>query len=316
MRRAPLIWGGAVAALGGLGVGVIALVIAVSATPERHVERYLQALAADDLVSAARLAGLPEGSPMPLGDAGTPTVLNVVDRADRGEGRVAVIAEYGGALDAATVILTLAPAEPLFGVVPQWRFTTPPVRTLEIGVDQHTEFVVNDRQLATTAAGDTTRVSAFVPARLDLGVVDPFVQADGRSLRLGGTAPSSVVLEAEPTLRLKRAVQQEVTRFLSTCVDQEVLQPAGCPFGREIDDRVLDRPQWQLVTEPVVTLTPSSTPGSWTVRALAEVGLRVSVQSLFDGRVSDVDTTLTATVTGEVLIRDGVPRLTISPPPG
>lgn len=304
------------AVVAGLGAATIALVIAVTATPEAHVERYLQALAADDLVTAARLAGLPEGSPTPLGDAGTPTVLGVIDRAERGDGRVAVIAEYGGERDSATVILVLAPAEPLFGVVPQWRFTTPPVRTLEIGVDQHDEFLVNERRLAATAPGETARVTAFVPARLDVGVIDPFVQAETVHLRLGQSSPDTLLLEAVSTVRLERAVQQEVTRFLTDCVDQEVLQPAGCPFGREIDDRVLDRPQWQLVTEPLVTLTPSSTPGTWSVRALAEVGLRVSVQSLFDGRVSDVDTTLTATVTGTVLVRDGVPRLTIQPPTG
>ena len=77
---------------------------------------------------------------------------------------------------------------------------------------------------------------------------------------------------------------------------------------------MLGLPQWELVSDPVVSLTASSTPGTWEVRALAEVGLRVTVQRLFDGRISDVDTTLTATITGEVVMRDGMPRLTIAPP--
>ena len=134
------------------------------------------------------------------------------------------------------------------------------------------------------------------------------------SVRLTGAAPRVVVLEAEPTARLERGVLQEVEAFLADCVEQEVLQPAGCPFGRAIDDRVLGLPQWELVSDPVVSLTASSTPGTWEVRALAEVGLRVTVQRLFDGRISDVDTTLTATITGEVVMRDGMPRLTIAPP--
>ena len=314
MRRAPLVWGGVAAAVAGLGAGALALLIATTATPEAHVERYLQALAADDLVTAARLAGLPEGAPTPLGDAGTPTVLSILDRADRAEGRVAVVAEYGAELDAATVIFTLAPAEPLFGVLPQWSFTTPPVRSLEIGVDNHDEFLVGGERLAASTMGGTARVTAFVPARLDIGVADPYVEAAPVSVRMGGVAPSTVLLEAEPTARLERVVLREVERFLAACVEQEVLQPAGCPFGRDIDDRVLDRPQWELVTEPLLTLTPSTTPGSWEVRALAEVGLRVSVQRLFDGEVSEVDTTVTATVTGLVLLQDGAPRLTIAPP--
>jgi hypothetical protein len=188
------------------------------------------------------------------------------------------------------------------------------VRTLEIGVDQHDEFLVNDERLAAASAGDTVRVTAFVPVRLEIGVADPYVESESRSFRLTGSALGEVLLEAEPTARLHRAVLQEVEEFLASCVEQEVLQPAGCPFGREIDDRVLDRPQWALTTAPALTLTASSTPGVWDVRALAGVGLRVTVQRLFDGRISEVDTTLTATVTGQVVVRDGRPRLTIESP--
>lgn len=314
MKRAPLVWGGAVAAVAGAGAGLLALVIGATATPEAHVERYLQALAADDLVTASRLAGLPEGSPTPVGDAGEPAVLAVLGRIERGDDRVAIIAEYGGPTDAATVILTLAPAEPLLGIIPQWSFTTPPVRSLEVGVDQHDEFLINDERLAAAAAGETARVTGFVPARLEIGIADPYVDGRSVSVRLTGAAPRVVVLEAEPTARLERGVLQEVEAFLADCVEQEVLQPAGCPFGRAIDDRVLGLPQWELVSDPVVSLTASSTPGTWEVRALAEVGLRVTVQRLFDGRISDVDTTLTATITGEVVMRDGMPRLTIAPP--
>ena len=314
MRRAPLIWGGAAAALAGVGAGVLALLISATTTPEAHVERYLQALAADDLVTASRLAGLPEGAPTPLGDAGEPTIATVIGRIERAEGRVAIIAEYGGAADAATVILTLAPAEPLLGIVPQWSFASPPVRSLEVGVDQHDEFLVNDVRLAAAAAGETARVTGFVPSRLEIGIADPYVDGAPVTLRLTGSAPRVVMLEARPTPRLERGVLQEVEAFLADCVEQQVLQPAGCPFGRAIDDRVLGLPQWELVTDPVLTLAPGSTAGTWQVRALAEVGLRVSVQRLFDGRISEVDTTLTATVTGEVVMRDGMPRLTIAPP--
>lgn len=316
MRRAPLIWGGVAAAVAGAGAGLLALLIGTTATPEAHVERYLQALAADDLVTASRLAGLPEGTPTPLGDAGDPAVVAVLGRIERGDDRVAIIAEYGGPADAATVILTLAPAEPLLGIVPQWSFTTPPVRSVEVGVDQHDEFLVNDERLAAAAAGETARVTGFVPALLEIGIADPYLDAASVRVRLTGAAPRVVVLEAQPTARLERGVLQEVEAFLADCVEQEVLQPTGCPFGRTIDDRVLGLPQWQLVSDPILTLTPSSTPGTWEVRALAEVGLRVTVQRLFDGRISDVDTTLTATVTGDVVMRDGMPRLTIAPPTG
>jgi hypothetical protein len=304
------------AAVAAVGAGVLALLISATATPEAHVERYLQALASDDLVTAARLADLPEGSPTPLGDAGDPAVLAVLGRIERTDDRVAIIAEYGGLTDAATVVFTLAPAEPLLGIIPQWSFTTPPVRTLEVGVDQHDEFLINDERLAAAAAGETARVTGFVPARLEIGVADPYLDAPPASVRLTAAAPRTVMLEAQPTTRFERGVLQAIGAFLADCVEQQVLQPAGCPFGRSIDDRVLGLPQWQLVSEPALTLTASSTPGTWEVRARAEVGLRVTVQRLFDGRVSEVDTTLTATVTGEVVMREGMPRLTIAPPPG
>ena len=61
-----------------------------------------------------------------------------------------------------------------------------------------------------------------------------------------------------------------------------MLQPTDCPFGIEIDDRVVSEPQWSLVSMPVVVLTPGES--SFEMPPSEGVAhMTVDVQSLFDG---------------------------------
>ncbi|MDX2026954.1 hypothetical protein [Microcella sp.] len=310
MTRATIIGGGAVAALLGLGALAFAVLVVTSATPAAHVQRYLDALARDDLVAAAHLAGLEPPTAMPVGDAGEPSIHRVVSSDDAGDGTVVVTAEYGDETDAALVTFALQPAPPIFGLVPAWAFVTPPVGTLTVTADQHDVIAINGQSFVATAAGEPVDVSVFVPARVSVRVDEPLVSAPAQTVRIEaieGTPP--VTLAVEPTDRLQRIVTNEITRLLGECAEQRVLQPAGCPFGITIVDRVVEPPLWRLDQLDEVTIEPGNHPGRWSVRSEGSVQLIVDVQRLFDGTVTSRDDLIGFIVRGEVTIIDRQPEV-------
>jgi hypothetical protein len=314
MRREALRWGGAAAALLGLGAASFALAAVATATPEAHVLRYLEALADDDLVAAARLAGVPDDAPLPLGDDGEPSIVRIIDRLDASAGTVRVLAEYGTEQNAVTAVFTLERAPAHLGLVPVWRFTRLPVETAAVGVDEHDRMSVNGRAVRTPGAGETVELAVFVPSLVTARVVEPHVQSEAVSRRVDGSAPVSIELQAEPTVLLHRVVERELEQFLLDCTEQRVLLPTGCPFGRVVSDRVIDPPTWQLVASPEVEIVPGRSPGLWGVVGDAEVRLTVQVQRLRDGRISELDETVRASISGEVAVTDEGPELTIYPP--
>jgi hypothetical protein len=92
-----------------------------------------------------------------------------------------------------------------------------------------------------------------------------------------------VTVEALPTEEFVERVQAKVDEYLiDQCATQRVLQPAGCPFGVTVDDRVVTEPVWTIVESPAVTLVPGETafempPTPGVARVTFEA------QSLFDG---------------------------------
>ena len=312
MSRAVLVWGGAAAAI--LGVGALALgAVAMTATPAAHVQRYLDALARDDLVTVARLAGLEPPTAMPLGDEGEPSIRRIVSSLAAPDGTVTVVAEYGDDTDAVRVPFVLRPAPPTLGLVPAWAFAQAPVAALEVAADQHDRLVVGERRVQTASPGESVLVSAFVPARVAVRLDEPLVIADPVTGRVpGDTGP--VVLAVRPAERLDRAVTEQVEALLVACAEQQVLQPAGCPFGIEIDDRVIDRPSWRLVESPALALAAGEEPGVWLWRGTGTAAITVTVQRLFDGSTAERDDELEFIVRGEVVLGPEGPSLTVYPP--
>ncbi|MEN9620994.1 MAG: hypothetical protein RL499_1187 [Actinomycetota bacterium] len=308
MTRAARVGGGAVAALlalAGLSFGIL---LSTSATPAAHVQRYLDALARDDLVAAAQLAGLEPPTAMPVGDEGEPSIHRVISSADRGDGTVAVTIEYGDETDAVQATFTLEPAPPTFGVVPAWAFVEPPVMSLEVAADRHNVIAVNAESVVAAAAGEPVAVSVFVPARVTVRLDEPLLSAEPQSVRVGGEdGVTAITLAVTPAERLQRVVDRGVESLMQECAEQAVLQPTGCPFGVVITDRVVDAPQWRLDSLDELSIEPGEQPEVWKIRGEGSVQLVVEAQRLFDGTISTRDETLAFIVRGEVTIVDREP---------
>lgn len=314
MRRAAFAWGGAAAAILTLGTLSAAAVVAQNRSAEAHVTHYLDALARDDLNSAARLAGLPSTAHLPLGDEGTPSIHRVVSTTAERNGTATVLIEYGSESDAERVAFTMTPAPPLLGVISTWAFATAPVATLTVGADQHDSVTVGERSVTSVGAGNTVAVAVFVPSRVTVRLSEPLLRAEAVTLRVTKAIVEPVVLMAQPSPQLERSVRQQLDRLLTECATQRVLRPATCPFGAEIIDRVVGEPQWQISQQPGVTLAPGETPGRWQLSGDGVARLSLTVQQLFDGSIGDRVELIPFTVRGEIVLGADGGVLTVYPP--
>lgn len=319
MSRALFAWGGGAAAILAIGVIGVGAALASTAGPEHHVQRYLDALARDDLATAARLAGLAEEAPALIGDEGEASIRRIVETAPRADGTVAVTAEYGDERDAALIALVLEPAPATAGLIPAWRFVEPPVTELVVGVDQHDALVVGPVAVTAPGPGEVVRVAVLVPSRVTVRLAEPLLTADPVTVRATGLTgdPGSdaapVLLRAEPSSVLLREIDRQLDALLAGCAEQPVLKPAACPFGIEIDDRVTEPPRWTIDQRGEVTITPGSRSGEWRVRLDGIATAALTVQRLFDGRVSDRDEVVSFTAAGTVLLTRGSPQLQLDP---
>jgi hypothetical protein len=182
----------------------------------------------------------------------------------------------------------------VLGLLPTWSFASTPLAISRITVAHATTFSVGGHRLSPRAASPKQPAGAFTVsadylvlplAPLELSHTSAYLRAVPVVAAVSPGSITETTVDAEPTPSFTSAVQKEVNAFLDRCAEQHVLQPAGCPFGIEIDDRVQGDPTWSMSTYPVVRLRPGDT--SWTTDRMTGVAhLKVTVQSLFDGSVS------------------------------
>ena len=70
------------------------------------------------------------------------------------------------------------------------------------------------------------------------------------TLTVEPAARVAVTVDSMPTATFVQRVQVKVDDYLQQCTTQPVLQPAGCPFGIEVDDRVVERARVDHGDEP------------------------------------------------------------------
>ncbi len=117
------------------------------------------------------------------------------------------------------------------------------------------------------------------------------------------TAVVPVAFDVQPTPELTRQVHDQLTGFLDACATQRVLQPAGCPFGIALDDRLVDEPTWAMLDIPRVVVVPNA--GEWqSPPASGSARVAVTVQSLLkSGKTKTVDKTVPLSVRLRIEIR-------------
>ena len=277
------------------------------------VERYLSAIADDDIATAsttpgvaldiAELAalGLPENVSTAMFrsdviDAG-PEDIRIVSDVANPDGTHSVTASYRLDVSIVETTFDVRPLEPLYGVLTRWEFAVSPLAVIDVTAAHSPIFTVGSLSLDTRANKTGDELAAFTqnapylaiaPAAYEFGYTSTLLEAVPVALPIEPSARAAVTVDSVPTATFVERVQVKVDDYLEQCATQQVLQPAGCPFGIEIDDRVVSTPVWTMVSNPVVTLTPGESAFEMPpTEGVAHIS--VEVQSLFDGEFSQLE---------------------------
>lgn len=292
-RRLAIIWG---VVFSFLLLAFVATIVALNSTvysAPGFVSAYLQSLARHDVASILALPGIEadEDASRTLlqRDAlGRLTQVTLVDDEDRGEGEHHVTYSYriDGVPGETTFVVQHTGAR--MGFFNAWEFTESPLTTLQVVPRNTVEFEVNGVPVvAPSGASEVNTYQVLVPGAYAFSHDSLYLEAEETTLAITSTTTERFVLNVQASAAFKNAVEVELAAYLDRCAGEEVLQPTGCPFGKQIVDRVASTPAWAIADYPRVEILPGEQVGTWVVPpAHGAATLTVDVMSLFDGSIS------------------------------
>ncbi len=287
---------------------------------------YLAALSRHDVSAALELAGPATiGAPAKAGkNLLDPRALaelrdiHLVSDIDQGGGVHLVRYGYtmapttGTTTTAGTTLFEVKRDGTRMGLFSGWSFAKSPRGTLAITPNHDAGFTVNGLELNSSAPNVATLQQVFAPGLYVLGNDSTLFTATPvfvKISKIDAVTKASIDIQANPSFISQ--IQNGLDGQLKKCTTQKVLLPTGCPFGKEIGDRIEGTPTWSIVHSPTVTIVPGATPGSWQVpRAHGTAHLVVQVRSIFDGSLRtlnedvpfDVSYTISFRANGQLLI--------------
>jgi hypothetical protein len=295
MRREIITWTVVAAIIVAVFGGTVLVLNATLYSASGFVRSYLDSLARHDVDGALELAGT-----VAAGDASDELLVAgalgdlsdlalVSDNTDaQGIHRVVYSFTSGGTTGEST--FSVRPQGTLLGLFPTWAFESSPLGVLQVIPQHGANFTVNGVAVQAGAPDQPAPYLVFAPGTYELASKSLYLEAattDVTASQPGAAVIASVKLL--PTKAFVAQVQKEVNKYLDDCSEQEVLQPTGCPFGEQIDNRIVSTPAWSIAHYPKVSLKPGPQ-GSWLMPSTdAAAHLVVDVKSLFDGRVSTFD---------------------------
>lgn len=305
-RRWPVVavWGGAAVLV---VVAFLVTVAALNATVYSaggFARGYVDAVDRGDVSSALTLAGVEvtddlDDSLLDVPSLGGLADVHQVSELELGDGTRTVTLGYTLDGVAGESQFVVREAGTRFGFFRQWSFAQSPTATIDVTPRNDPRFEVDGRRVTTTGGDVTTRFTVLAPSRFELSHDSTYLHADPVEVSAASvSSTTAVAVDIRPRASFAEVLQTQLDSQLDrSCVTQTVLLPAGCPFGRQVDDRVIGEPAWSMVTHPTVAVVPSSTPGQWLVdEAPGTAHLVVEAQSLFDGRVYTIDEDVPFTV--------------------
>jgi hypothetical protein len=332
------------AALAVVGVLLVAAVGAAVLTiaqqfysPRAFVERYLGMLAEGHAADALALPGVSvdteelEAAGMPTGasDAllrqaalATLTDVRTISEEEVGDITRVTVSYTAGAYPGTTTFAI--ERDGWIGVAPAWRFATSPLAVMDLTVKGSMRFDVNGfaldkRQVSPNgldaAPLDSIPLLVFSPGIYSVTVSTAIAETPGAAV-LSDSPLTTIPVEVQalPTTQFVDVVQQRVDEFLTTCAQQQVLQPTACPFGFSVQDRIVTLPTWSIVQRPVVTVVPDG--GDWKIPDTPAIAhIEVSIRSLYDGSIAELSEDVPFNVRGGIVVLpDGTASISVSGP--
>lgn len=188
---------------------------------------------------------------------------------------------------------------------PTWEFARSPVSSATVTISHASTFTAGTSQVATadpTAFHATGDYVVLVPSLTVLSHQSALLGARSVALvaaKASGSA--SAIVDVQPTTAFLDDVQSTVDAFLDECAAQTVLYPPGCPFGLDVNDRIVSDPVWSIEQYPELTILAGQ--DAWVVpNATGSARVTVDIRSLFDGTVSTRDESIPYSVTFSLTI--------------
>jgi hypothetical protein len=327
-----------------VGVLLIAAMFAGGATlykdfygPSAFVTRYLDLLSSGRAADALRVPGVavdretlddagidPTASEALLRRAALAPLTDVHITSEKAvDDGTAVTVEYEASGHAGTTTFTVE-QDGWEGVTPRWRFTKSPLAVIELTVRGVDQFAVNgfgvDRRQVSAAGVDALPLDplpllVFTPGLYAVTVDTAIATSSGAGVL--ADAPLAITpldVQTTPTDAFVAVVQERVEQFLTSCTEQEVLQPTACPFGLQVRNRIASPPKWSISVQPTVTVEPDG--GNWRIPPTDAVAhIEVDIKSLFDGSVEPVSEDVPFQVNGSIVILpDGSASIRVGSP--
>ena len=292
-----------------LALGVVALwlltVLALNLTlfsATSFVTSYLKALESSDYGLAASHAGLTRAPQiLPLASEALENP-RIVGTSSLPTGELVIQADYELSDDTHSTVFVVTGGEPILWFFDTWRFSRQPLANLQFAVIGDERVSVNGTDLDVGDLGVPPRTTVLVPGIYSSSLDTEWVQAEPVvSVMTEVGAPAGVRLVVSPTNALMENTTGALEAYLDGCAAQAVLQPAECPFGVSISDRVVGAVQWTILDYPEIDLRLSADRATWTMVAESGVAeVTVQVQSLFDGSITEFRDTEEFDVVGVV----------------
>lgn len=280
-------------------------------SPQALVEDYLESVAEGEWARASSLAGLDLVPSVLWTGGGSLSEIQVTGLQETVDGRMLVRAEYVLEGVAESSVFTVESGSRLWGLFDQWRFSVSPTATITattIGLDSVTLSGI------TVPARPSASVAVLVPGVFTVTASTQWLEAESyvtTVLEPGSTW--QVELHAQPNDALLAEISTALDEYLSECATRQVLQPASCPFGIQVTDRLYTLPEWTISEQPAIALEPTSDPDTWAMVAQGgEATLEATLQSLFDGSLRSYTDSVAFSLTGQVTgVGDPSPALRI-----
>lgn len=294
MHRSPLSWLVVFALLvAGFGATVLALNNDIYSA-NGFVRSYLQALERKDADEALGFAGMVvpgvEASTLlvddALGEIGDIRLLS--DAAVPGSEGEEHVVRFAYVIDGAEEIteFRVERAGSTVGLFSRWRFSVSPLARIDVAVAGDSQFAANG-----VAAPSGSPLLVLAPGAYEIDRDTELLSTSGVTISVTAIGDTEAVeIFPQPTEQFGEAAEAAVAAFLDECTAQQVLKPAGCPFGFTEANRIDGAPVWTVEAYPELSLSPADTSATWRASGAGGVlNLTMTVRSLFDGSTRRVD---------------------------
>ncbi|GAA1346507.1 hypothetical protein [Arthrobacter roseus] len=164
-----------------------------------------------------------------------------------------------------------------------WTFVAAPLPTMQLSVINQNTATLNGTTVAMPEGQNSFAV--FYPGKYESHYTSEYFAAPAQSTVVATRQDKDrIALATRATDKLRDDVGQQVKKFLDECALQKVLQPAGCPFAFDTENRIVGNIKWNITEYPEIVIEPND--GNWIMRPLSGTALLTTTQQdLFTGQI-------------------------------